>query len=117
VGYVALNVGGERVDTVWLAYTTSQPWIGLKPPGIHSVDRETAAGVGQSRPFTLDLRRIAVVPVTVDWFPDLDAPGHGIVGRAPARLRAVYETALIELARRYPQNIERLGPLTPKPRR
>jgi hypothetical protein len=117
VGYVAASVGVGGTPVVWLAYTTSQPWTGPRPSGVYSVDREAAAGMGQSRPFTLDLRRVAVVPVTVEWFPDLDAPAHGIVGRAPQRLRLVYEAALTGLVRRHPQNIERSGPLTPRPRR
>jgi hypothetical protein len=117
VGYVALSTGSYSDGTVWLAFTTSQPWNGPKPFGVYSVDRGTAAAMGQSRPFTLDLRRIANVPVTSEWFPDLDAPAHGIVGRAPERLRLAYEAALTELARRRPENIERLGPLTPRSRR
>ena len=117
VGYVAASVGVSGSAVVWLANTTSQPWTGPRPSGVYSVDRDAAAGMGQSRSFTLDLRRVAVVPVAVEWFPDLDAPAHGIVGRAPAALRAVYEAALTGLVRRYPQNIERLGPPTPRPRR
>jgi hypothetical protein len=73
--------------------------------------------MGQSRPFTLDLRRIAPLPVTEEWFPDLDTPDHGILGRAPEKLRLLYEAALTELARRRPENIERLGPLSPRPGR
>jgi hypothetical protein len=73
--------------------------------------------MGQSKPFTLDLRRMANVPVTVEWFPQLGTPGHGIVERAPERLRLVYEAALTELARRHPENIERLGPPQPRSRR
>jgi hypothetical protein len=116
IGYVAASVGVGGAAVVWLAYTTSQPWTGTRPPGVYSVDRDAAAGMGQSRPFTLDLRRVAVVPVAAEWFPDLDASGHGIVGRAPERLRLVYEAAVTGLVRRHPDNIERLGPLVPRPR-
>jgi hypothetical protein len=117
VGCVAASVGVGGAPVVWLAYTTSQPWTGPRPSGVYGVDRDAAAAMGQSRPFTLDLRRVAAVPGAVEWFPDLDAPGHGIAGRAPASLRAVYETAITGLVRRHPLNIERLGPLTPTPRR
>jgi len=117
IGYVTLSTSSDTEDLVWLAFTTSQPWTGRKPSGVYSVDRDAAAGMGQSRPFTLDLRRMANVPVTAAWFPDLSAPAHGIVGRAPERLRLVYEAALIALARRHPDTIERLGPLVPRPRR
>ncbi len=117
VGYVALSTSTDIDDLVWLAFTTSQPWTGTRPPGVYSVGRAAAEGMGQSRPFTLDLRRVANVPVTAEWFPELGTPGHGIVGRAPERLRLVYEAALTELARRHPENIERLGLLTPRSRR
>jgi hypothetical protein len=117
VGYVALSTSSDTEDIVWLAFTTSQPWVQSRPPGVYSIDRDTAAGMGQPKPFTLDLRRMANLPVTAEWFPELGTPGHGIVGRAPERLRLVYEAALAELARRHPQNIERLGPLTRRPRR
>jgi len=113
IGYVALSTSRETEGIVWLAFTTSQLWTGPKPSGVYSVDRDAAAGMGQPRPFTLDLRGMANVPVTAEWFPDLETPAHGIVGRAPERLRLVYEAAIIELARRHPQNIERLGPRLP----
>lgn len=70
--------------------------------------------MGQTRPFTLDLRRMAFVPATVGWFPDLAAPRHGIVERAPERLRAELETMTTSIARRRPELIERLGTLWPR---
>lgn len=51
---------------MFLAYTTSQPWSGPKPPGIYAYDRDAAAKMGHDRPFTLDLRRLAAVPVTAE---------------------------------------------------
>jgi len=116
-GYVALSTSTDTDDPVGLAFTTSQPWIGSRPPGVYSIDRDQAACMGQPKPFTLDLRRMANVPVTVEWFPQLGTSGHGIVERAPERLRLVYEAALTELARRHPENIERLGPPQPRSRR
>ena len=85
---------------------------GPAPPGVYSIDADAAALMGLSRPFTLDLRRIASVYVTAAWFPDLNAPDHGIVGQAPERLRREYEAVMVTLARRYPNNIERLGPIS-----
>ena len=73
--------------------------------------------MGQPKAFTLDLRRVAAVPVTLEWFPELDTANHGIIGRAPEHQRVAYEIALTELARRHPENIERLGPASPRPRR
>lgn len=94
----------------FLCYTTSQPWVGSVPLGVFRVDREAALGNGQFRPFTIDLRRMATVPVTEAWFPDLGQPNHGLVGRASERVRLLYEAGMLELAHRYPRNIEHLGP-------
>ena len=110
IGYVALTTSSDSVNAIFLAYTTSRPWPGPRPLGVYSIDADIAALMGQSRPFTLDLRRIAHVYVTAAWFPDFNAPSHGIVGQAPERLRREYESVMVTLARRYPDNIERLGP-------
>jgi hypothetical protein len=116
VAYEALSTSTAAGGTVLVAFTTSQPWTGPRPPGLYRIDRETAAVMGQYRPFTLDLRRIASLPVSVDWFPGLDTPDDGILGRAPEVLRVVYEAALTELTRRRRENIEHLGPFSPRPR-
>jgi hypothetical protein len=102
---------------VFLAYTTSQPWSGPKPPGIYAYDRDAAAKMGHDRPFTLDLRRLAAVPVTAEWFPDLTAPHRGVVGQAPEQVRMELEAATKDLFRRRPEIIERLGSLWPGRRR
>jgi hypothetical protein len=116
-GYVVLSTSTDQGGIAVLAYTTSRPWTGASHPlGVYSIDRETAARMGQTRPFTLDLRHIAGVPVTAQWFPELDTPDHGILGRAPVWHRGVYETATKTLTTRHPENIERLSPLIPRPR-
>ena len=117
VGYIVALTGSASVNAVILAYTTSQPWRGPNPLGVHGFDAEAAAGMGQSRPFTLDLRRVAFVPITVNWFPDLTTANRGIVGRAPERVRMALELAVKELFRRSPELVERLGPLWPSPGR
>ncbi len=113
MGYVALSTSGP-VNAVFLAYSTSQPWEGPPPLGIYVFDRETAKGMGQSRPFTLDLRRMAAVPVTAEWFPDLNTATRGKVGRVSESLRVTLEAAVKQLFSRHSANIERLGPLWPR---
>jgi hypothetical protein len=117
IGYVALTTGSERFHAVFLAYTTSRPWTGPKPLGLYTFDRDSAAAMGQPRAFTLDLRRMAAVPVTTEWFPDLNTPDHGIVGRAPEWRRVELEDTAKMLFRRSPEIVERLGPLWPGGRR
>lgn len=96
------------------AYTTSQPWPhAAKPFGLFAFDQQQAAGLGQDRAFVLDLRRVAYVPVTPAWFPDLARPGGGIQGRAPATLRRQLRDAARELLTRHVATVERLGPLWP----
>jgi len=73
--------------------------------------------MGQGRGFALDLRRLAALQLASEWFPDIDRPGHGIVGRAPGRLRMELETAALDLFCRRPEIIERLGPGWPGRRR
>ena len=104
--------------TVFLAYTTSQIWSGAtKPLGVYTFDRDEAAGMGQSRPFTLDLRRLAIVPATAEWFPLIETPGRGVVGRAAQRMREMLEAVAKDLLQRRPDLIEQLGPVPPRGRR
>jgi hypothetical protein len=111
---VAASIETGPVNAVFLAYTTSRPWTGRRPFGLYTFDHDAAAEMGQTRPFTLDLRRIAAVPVTVRWFPDLNGPNHGKIGQASEKLRVTLETATKQLFSRHPGNVERLGPLWPR---
>lgn len=95
-----------------IAYSTSQPWPrGMPLPlGVRIFTREEAASLGQQRAFRLHLNRQARVPLTTQWFPNLEAANQGVIAIAPARLRQeLYEIA-IELDKRYRLSIERLGP-------
>ena len=105
--------GDERGPVVFVAYTSSRPWTGAKKAGVYAFDRSNAARMGHSRAFVLDLRRLAALPFGREWFPDFDRADHGIIGRAPDRLRADLEAAMIELFRRRPEVMERLGPRWP----
>jgi hypothetical protein len=90
---VTLSTNSSPANAVFLAYTTSQPWTGPRPFGLYAFDREAA------------------VPVTVEWFPNLNTASHGTIGRAPEKLRIILESAAKQLFSRRPENIERLGPL------
>jgi hypothetical protein len=97
-------------------YTTSQRWSGSAlPPGVRASDREEAAPLGQPRPFVMDLRRLAHVPVTRAWFPQLDQPGSGIQGRARKALQRQRMQTTTELLTRHGELVERLGTLWPRP--
>ena len=66
--------------SVLTIYTTSAIWQpkARSPIGVLVVTSELASAMGQM-PFVLDATRIALLPVTTEWFPGLAEPGHGIV--------------------------------------
>ena len=82
-----------------VAYTTSRAWSGPKPPGVRVFERREAKSMGQDRAFTLDLRRIALLPVTEYWFPFLGRQDRGILGRATKALRQELEAEMIRILR------------------
>ncbi len=96
---------------VMTAYTTSQPWAGALPHGVIAFDSAEAAGLGQTRAFVLDLRRLAYLPLTATWFPRAGEEGAGVLGRAPKALRDRVNATATELAKRRPETLSRSGPL------
>jgi hypothetical protein len=94
-----------------VAYTTSQLWTGLRPQGVVAFSKEEAAQLGQARGFVLDLRRMAYLPITPIWFPRLEDPGRGVLGRALKALRDRLDAIALELATRRPEVLTKLGPL------
>ncbi len=96
-----------------MAYTTSQLLPDPLPVGVRRFDVLEARQLGHKKAFLLYSGRLALVPVNSDYFPHLETPTHGIIGHAPIALRASLKDAAIELTRRRPEAIERLGPLWP----
>ena len=84
--HVSYGVSGATAPHGWaayasmVAYTTSRTWFGPKPPGVRVFERAEVKSMGQDRAFTLDLRRIALLPVTEDWFPFLGRADKGYSG-------------------------------------
>jgi hypothetical protein len=64
------------------------------------------------KPFVLDARRIALLPVTTDWFPSFTEPGCGIVHIAEKSFQNKV-TSIARAALSRASNIERLGPKSP----
>jgi hypothetical protein len=121
IGYVlAVSgvVGPPVAITALVAFTTSQPWTSpTRPPGLFVFDRQAAVALGQGRAFVMDLRRLAAVPVTLEWFPRLDQPGGGVKGHIPKKQQRLYLQVVEDLLTRRPELIERLGPNWPGERR
>jgi hypothetical protein len=96
-----------------LAYTTTSGLLfpGRQPLGLHAFTREEAAALGQGAAFRLDLKRLAFVPITPAWFPDLVLPGFGVLGRAGKAQRQALQESLDEVLRRGGGLVQRMGPL------
>ena len=95
-----------------LAYTSSGAWRGSAdavPQGVINFSKAEAKAVGQ-KPFHMDLRCLAQVPLAKRWFPDLGQTGVGIIGTAGARLRERIDVMLSDLVTRNRDLIEMRGP-------
>jgi len=103
---VGVQQGSGSLEIV-LAYTSSGRWrggSGRVPPGVIEFDAATAARLKQ-RSFHLDLRVLARVPPTLEWFPHRPAPDQGILAWADPALRDRIARELTLLARRSPEVI------------
>ncbi|HEY4172481.1 MAG TPA: hypothetical protein VGM42_05590 [Rhodopila sp.] len=114
VPHIAYCLGVQtsgRGPELILAYTSSGPW---RPPGrtvpvgVIEFDRAAASLVNQ-KPFHLDLRVLARIPLSPSWLPRLNTPDHGIVARADRALRDRINAAAERLVRRRPEVIQVRG--------
>ena len=94
-----------------VAYSSSRAWPSdaKRPQGIRSFGTSEAARLKQ-RPFVLYLNRIARLPLTPQWFPELSMPAQGVVAVADPALREELLSAMKELVERRRELIQRLGP-------
>lgn len=95
-----------------VAYSSSQPWPagGPLPLGVRIFEAAEAARLNQ-RPFVLYLNRLARLPLTPEWFPELRDPSQGIVAVAPVALRDQLLKTMMELMmQRRRDLIQKLGP-------
>jgi hypothetical protein len=96
---------------VLVAYTTSQPWPDGAPIplGVRIFDASEATRLNQ-RPFVLRLDRIAKLPMTRAWFPDMHLPGQGVVAMAPRPLCDELLATMDALLRLRRERLTTLGP-------
>lgn len=112
IAYVLATGGAGSATQVMLAYTSSGRWRGASPqppPGVLEFDAAGARALNQ-RPFHIDLRCLARLPLAAAWFPDLATPSQGLVALANARTRDRILKAAEALAARSPRIIEIRGP-------
>lgn len=94
-----------------LAYTSSvqRRWGTERVPlGVIEFDAAAAAALNQ-RPFHIDLRCLARVPLSAAWFPRFGQGDRGVVAWADRELQMRINAVLVELARRSPGHIEMRG--------
>jgi len=94
-----------------VAYTSSRPWpAGTPIPlGVRIFGKVEAASLNQL-PFVLYLNRLARLPMTPKWFPDITLPSQGVVATAPEGLRNQLLEAVSELVRRQRELVQQTGP-------
>jgi len=101
IGYVLAVRRIGREDVAALLYTTTVRWSmeDVRPPGIIPIGERQAATIGQ-KPFVIDVRYAAALPIDIDFFPYLERADRGIQGMASAGLIRKIGTILTELQRR-----------------
>lgn len=96
VGYV-YAVASTGVGAAAMLYTTTARWPGSNIPlGVIPVEERQASAMGQ-RPFAIDARTVAILPVTAEYFPYLAETGHGVQGHAPPKLVRRVEATLTNM--------------------
>ena len=65
-------------------YTSSQveKFGNTLPIGVIQVPAFRADQAGNQSPFFIDVRKRAFIPFTRQFFPEIDRPGHGLIGPA-----------------------------------
>jgi hypothetical protein len=83
------------------------------PLGVIVIPKQQAAALGQ-KAFVLDARRIGILPITLEWFPNLNSDGHGVVKIASKPFQDNVARIAREVASRHRENIELYGPGAPE---
>jgi hypothetical protein len=108
------GVTGSSQLSALCAYTTSQPWPGgAMPLGVRAFDRQEAATLGQARPFVMDLRRLAFVPIAPAWFPPTRLARRRHSGPRAEGATTPAHADRNRASDRRSELVEKLGPLWP----
>jgi hypothetical protein len=83
------------------------------PIGVIQVTPERATKIGGQSPFFIDVRRRAFIPFTRKFFPDIEAPSHGVIGPADKGLLREIIRQYRLVNERHPESIVNVGPLRP----
>ena len=89
--------------------TTKKPADRPKARGEIDVPDERAHEYGQTSGFRINVKRIAALPLTVDYFPDLEKPDHGKRGSSE-HLANACEKLLFAIIKETPELVDFAGP-------
>jgi len=96
-------------------YTSSQveKFGDTAPIGVIQVQASRAGQAGDQSPFFIDVRKRAFIPFTRRFFPEIDLPGHGLIGSADQGLlrRIIKQYQLVN--DRHSDLVVNVGPLRP----
>ena len=107
---VRLRDGGVRA--LVMLTTTSERMASKIPEGLEiRVSDAASRRMGMRRRFIIDTRRLALPPITVEWFPDTEGPNF-VVGRADAGLQGAIAKRYTDTLARRPSPGMVLGPKT-----
>lgn len=80
-----------------------------KAKGEIDIPQERAHEYGQNSGFRINVKRVAALPLTSEFFPDLEMPNHGICGSSEHLAKAA-ERILADIVRETPELIQTYGP-------
>lgn len=91
-------------------FTTTRPPRGDRPKarGEIEITEEKARELGRTSGFRIDAKRVAALPLTKEFFPDI-APGFGKRGRS-LHLASACDKRITKIAEETPELIEALSP-------
>ena len=69
--------------------------------------------MGNAKPFFIDVRKRAFLPYVEQFFPDIERPGHGLIGPVDRALWAEIVRQYKLVNERHAELIVNLGPLRP----
>lgn len=96
-------------------YTTSVIWDKNVPPalGIIIVEKQQAEEMRQ-KSFVLDTRRIGVLPLTEEWFPNINSENNGVLQIASKDFQKKVAQVSLDIAKRHKDIMEWYGPRSPE---
>lgn len=91
--------------------TTAADPGGRRQDGTIKVNEVESMRMGMAKPFTIQIWRLAIMPINKDFFPDIDKPHCGIKGTASPHLMKAATRIFQELQAKHAQ-FETLGPVS-----